>query len=61
MVYLLLTYNLFHIAGLSVAAIHAKAEGARPKPGAFIVWVGSRSKTNPREYHPFLGAGTATP
>jgi hypothetical protein len=33
MVYLLLTYNLFHIAGLSVAAIHAKAEGARPKPG----------------------------
>jgi hypothetical protein len=26
MVYLLLTYNLFHIADLSLAAIHAKAE-----------------------------------
>jgi hypothetical protein len=26
-----------------------------------IVRVRSRSKTNPREYHPFLGDGTATP
>jgi len=26
-----------------------------------IVWFKSRSKTSPREYHRFSGAGTATP